>query len=93
MPVIYNKRNPYPRDAIYVGRPTRWGNPFSHLEGTTAQYRVATREEAVEKYREYLLSNSKLLKSLPELKGKDLVCWCAPASCHGEILLELANQS
>ena len=26
-----------------------------------------------------------------ELKGKDLVCWCAPKSCHADILLEIAN--
>lgn len=26
-----------------------------------------------------------------ELKGKDLVCWCAPKLCHGDVLLEIAN--
>ncbi|GAG87489.1 unnamed protein product, partial [marine sediment metagenome] len=28
-----------------------------------------------------------------ELKGKDLVCWCAPLPCHADVLLELANPS
>ena len=26
-----------------------------------------------------------------ELKGKDLVCFCAPKLCHGEVLLRIAN--
>ena len=38
-----------------------------------------------------LLNAPHLLKDLPELKGKDLVCWCAPAPCHADILVELAN--
>jgi Domain of unknown function (DUF4326) len=31
------------------------------------------------------------MASLPELRGKDLLCWCAPEVCHGDELLELAN--
>jgi len=30
--------------------------------------------------------------NLGELRGKDLICWCAPLPCHADILLELANQ-
>jgi hypothetical protein len=26
-----------------------------------------------------------------ELRGLDLVCWCAPKACHGDVLLKLAN--
>ncbi len=26
-----------------------------------------------------------------ELKGKDLVCWCAPKACHAETIMEIAN--
>jgi hypothetical protein len=26
-----------------------------------------------------------------ELRGLDLVCWCAPEACHGDVLLEIAN--
>lgn len=44
-------------------------------------------------YGEYLLLNEELMKSLPELKGKILGCWCAPLACHGEVLAELANKS
>ena len=30
-------------------------------------------------------------KAKEELKGKDLICWCAPERCHAEILLKYAN--
>jgi len=45
-------------------------------------------------YHSWLESNEKdgLLQDLGELKGKDLVCWCSPLPCHGDILLELANK-
>ena len=74
---------------VYIGRGSPWGNPFSHLEQSAAEWKVATREEAIEKYRAYLLSRPDLLERLKELKGKRLGCWCKPKSCHGEILLEL----
>jgi hypothetical protein len=53
--------------------------------------RDGSRHEVVAKYRAYLLANPGLMASLAELAGKDLVCWCAPDACHGDVLLELAN--
>ncbi|WP_245303774.1 DUF4326 domain-containing protein [Pseudorhodoplanes sinuspersici] len=32
-----------------------------------------------------------LVSQLHELEGKDLVCWCSPEACHGDVLLKLAN--
>jgi hypothetical protein len=29
---------------------------------------------------------------LPELRGCDLVCWCARLPCHGDVLLRLASE-
>lgn len=77
---------------MYIGRPSPWGNPFSHKEGTLAKYKVATREEAVAKYKEWLLNNPVLLAQLPQLRGKILGCWCKPLSCHGDVLVELIDQ-
>lgn len=74
---------------VYIGRGSIWGNPFSHLEQSAAEWKVETREEAIEKYREWLLSRPDLMERLKELKGKRLGCWCKPDSCHGEVLLEL----
>lgn len=84
--VVHCKKEPY---DIYIGRPSKWGNPYSHKDGTLAQFKVATREEAVSKYKEYLIHRPELLQSLHELKGKVLGCWCAPQACHGDILIEL----
>lgn len=71
---------------IYIGRGSKWGNPYSHKKETSAKFIVKTREEAIKKYEKYLLSNKKLFNSLHELKGKRLGCWCKPKSCHGDIL-------
>lgn len=74
---------------VYIGRGSPWGNPYSHLEQSAAEWKVETREEAIQKYREWLLSQPELMVRLKELKGKRLGCWCKPDSCHGEVLLEL----
>ena len=85
--VVHCKKEP----CVYIGRPSKWGNPFSHLSGTLAQYKVSTREEAIEKYREWIMAQPALLAALPELQGKKLGCWCSPKLCHGDILAELCN--
>jgi len=94
MPKVYNKYHKnIPAGAVYVGRPSKWGNPFSHQPGTLAQFQVETREEAVERYTQWLFSKepSELKQIKAELKGKDLVCWCAPKPCHADVLLVIAN--
>lgn len=93
MPKVWNKRDPKcPKDAIYVGRPTKWGNLFSHLPNTTAKFRVNTRAEAVAAFRNYVVTRPDLIEAAQkELKSKDLVCWCAPAECHAEVWMEIAN--
>lgn len=92
MPKVYNKHHKNaPSDAVYVGRPTKWGNPFSHLPDTKAAFQVESREEAVRYYRNMLSEEDhQMIKR--ELKGKDLVCWCAPKACHADVLLEIANE-
>jgi len=92
---VYNKREKnIPADAVYVGRPTKWGNPFTHKQGTRAQFTVSTRKEAVDAFKAWFLFAEEaedLRNSLYELAGKDLVCWCAPLACHADVLMELAN--
>jgi hypothetical protein len=31
------------------------------------------------------------MAAVPKLRGRDLVCWCAPLACHGDVLIRLAN--
>ncbi len=79
MKVVHCKKEKY---DVYIGRPSKWGNPFTIGKD-------GTREEVIEKYRKYILSNKELMKLLPELKGKVLGCWCSPNKCHGDVLIEL----
>jgi len=92
MKVVHCKKEPY---DVYIGRPSKWGNPFSHLDrGTLAKYRVKTRDEAVDKFEEWITQGDGqyLLKDIHELRGKVLGCWCAPLRCHGDVLLRLSNE-
>ena len=47
------------------------------------------RDEVIARYRDWIATQPELLAALPELRGKDLACWCAPEPCHGDVLLEL----
>ena len=77
---------------VYIGRPSKWGNPFSHQEDTLAQYKVDTKEEAIQKYNEFVRSNPEFMKEIKrELKGKVLGCFCSPSLCHGHVLAWIAN--
>ena len=86
MPKVLNKyKDGVPADAVYIGRPSKWGNPF--VIG-----KDGTREEVITKYRAWLLARpAKVETAKRELAGKDLVCFCAPKACHGDVLLEVAN--
>lgn len=82
------------KSDVYIGRPSKWGNPFSHLAGnfTLAKFKVESRKEAVERYEVYLLENKELMDSLHELKGKTLGCWCSPKACHGDVLKKYVDR-
>lgn len=69
--------------GIYVGRPSKWGNPYEIGKD-------GTRDDVIVKYCDYL-RDSGLINDIEELRGFDLICWCAPKPCHADILLELAN--
>ena len=88
MRVVHCKREPH---DVYIGRPSKWGNPFSHLDKSAARFKCLTREEAIARYEEWIFTQPELLGSLHELRGKVLGCWCAPKACHGDVLLRLAN--
>ncbi len=87
--VVHKNKEPY---DIYCGRPSKWGNPFSHKEDTLAEFKVTTRKEAIEAYRKWIMTQPQLLAALPELKGKVISCWCKPLSCHCDVLAELADK-
>jgi len=96
-----------PAGAIYVGRPSRWGNPFtlnhrSTDPDTPEVVLVRDRDHAVDLFWRWWLfwlthadrvSASSCRSSLEELRGRHLACWCALDSpCHAAILIDLANR-
>lgn len=87
--VVHCKREAY---DVYIGRPSRWGNPFSHKKGTLAKYQIDSREDAIQRYREWVVGQPDLMKDLYKLRGKVLGCWCKPSPCHGDVLAELADR-
>ena len=81
-----------PPGAVYIGRANRkYGLPESKWNNPYRIRKQGKRDEVIAKFREYLLGNARLMAELHELRGRDLVCWCAPLPCHGDVLLELAN--
>ena len=72
-------------DEVYIGRGSKWGNPF--VIG-----RDGNREVVIEKYREYIMG-TELPEQVNELSGKTLVCYCKPHSCHGDVLIELLGEN
>lgn len=87
MPVIHNRRNddPIPPDAVYVGRGSPFGNPFKIVGGR--------RDKCILRFQKWLKEQPELIEKIKcELRGKDLVCYCAPLLCHAEILMEIANE-
>ena len=85
MKVLNKRYDPIPKGAVFVGRPSKWGNPFKIG-------RDGSRSVVILKYRDWLLNNEPLMEALPELKGRDLYCFCSPLPCHADVLLELANK-
>jgi len=65
------------------GLPTRkWANPFTFK-------REDGRADVIAAYERLVRHERRLMTALHELDGLDLVCWCAPFPCHGDVLLRL----
>lgn len=95
-----------PPNTVYVGRPSKWGNPFDwqrcqDLYGVKS--RVA-RQSVTDAFRRAVLGRGhisadfdkhfdRIRADIEELRGKGLACWCPlDAPCHADVLLELANK-
>lgn len=92
---ILNKhKDGMPADAVYIGRGSKWGNPFTHIQGIPNTVLCKDRDEACDKHRLHLWQQIKqgdiTLAELAALHGKDLVCFCAPLRCHGNTLQRAA---
>lgn len=86
---VHNKyHNTAPKDAVYIGRGSVYGNPY--VIG-----KHGTREEVIAKFRKDLeacLDDPETQEALLALDGKDLVCFCAPKPCHGDVLIDAVKR-
>ena len=89
----------YQGTGLWVGRPTIFGNKWSHLKNTKAEFKVATREESVLRYKEWFpkaikeegaLKNAflKLVNYYQQTGELTLICCCDPLPCHAHIIAE-----
>ena len=92
-----------PPNTVYVGRPTKWGNPWrigvNRCTGHGLSYRQETVTDAITAVRFFrdmlhapdcIYPNEDQIKR--NLRGKNLACWCPlDQPCHADVLLELAN--
>lgn len=98
-----------PPGAVYVGRPTKWGNPYQVSQTPVGTWQVEssgvfpTWADAA-RYATTLFSGwftnpgldgeQRVAEARAELVGYDLACWCPPGQpCHADVLLEIANTS
>lgn len=83
MAVLNRKTHGIPKGAVYIGRGSKWGNPF--VMGTHGD-----RDSVCTQYEQHLnaqvLNGEVTKQELASLHGKDLVCYCAPLNCHGHVL-------
>lgn len=89
LPEILNRRDfpgRLPPNTILIDRTTIWGNPF-------AIGRDGDRDEVIDKYAEWVVTQPHLVRQFPALRGRNLMCWCWPRRCHGLVLRRLANES
>jgi len=87
--VVHCQKQPY---DVYIGRPSFWGNPYSHLINSKTPYKVETRLDAIKAFRYMVNSDPDYIKLVKfHLKGKVLGCWCHPKPCHGDVLAQIAN--
>jgi hypothetical protein len=97
---IHRKRSKgwkMPENTVYVGRPTKWGNPFVvGKPGGAFTALVKDRRHAWQLYRSIASDKPDLVAAArSEL---NLACFCPPPTqpyepdcCHAAVLLEIAN--
>lgn len=89
MPKVWNIKDPncppLGKSVVFCGRPTKWSNPFRI--GVLFKGKRMTRDDVCNRYDNEILP----WLDVSPLRGKDLVCYCAPARCHCDSILRKAN--
>ena len=89
---------------LYIGRGSILGNKFTSkpIEKTKASTQCNSREESIEKYKEWLLNelttNLQVQREMNRIysmalgKGVNLVCFCKPLLCHGDVIKSIVEK-
>jgi len=83
-----------PSNTVYVGRPTKWGNPYiikqPKVPGGDLMIPMKPIEAVVMFKKDLTKGDKKAIKT--ELRGKNLACFCPlDQPCHADVLLKIAN--
>jgi hypothetical protein len=78
---VWNINDNYPKDSVFIGRPSPYGNPF--VVGVHGK-----RGECCDLFEKHTLPTL----DLTPLIGKDLVCYCKPRRCHGDSILKAIQE-
>ena len=77
---------------VYIGRGSKWGNPF-YIEKDSYGCEIGgSREDVIKSYEQWIRKQKYLIDSLHELKDKKLGCFCYPLPCHGDVLIKLLKE-
>lgn len=94
MKVVNKKTHTPTKLDIYIGRPSVLGNPYSSKDSKIpSTIKVDTALQAVNLYSKWLkgkidAKDPEILEALSQLNPDSvLVCWCKPAICHGDVLI------
>lgn len=86
MGILNKNKDLIPDTAIYIGRGSKWGNPFKIGQD-------GTRSDVILKYEQWIKNQSELINCIDELRDVDLVCFCKPKACHGDVLVKIMNMT
>lgn len=89
MPSVYNTYHKnLPEGAVYIGRGSPYGNPYVIGKPHPITGDPMTRDDVCDLFEKNILPGL----DVERLRGKDLICFCKPKRCHGDSILQKANQ-
>lgn len=81
-----------PKNTVYVGRPSKWGNPFIVSEYDNPKKVVSMYDYYISTMLFSVGTSDEYREKIKEIKGKNLACWCPlDQPCHADVLLKIAN--
>lgn len=78
---------------VLICRPSIYGNPYSHKDGTLARFKTSSKKESILKFKEHFDNSPELQEACKVLKGKRIACQCPNGTfCHGDIYVDFLEK-